>query len=324
MVVVSKIPTSVVVHPLVLLGVVDHYNRVCKDTNKRAVGVLLGSISQGKVSCTNSFAVPFEEEEQDSSVWFLDHNFLESMWAMFRKVNAREYIVGWYSTGPKIRPADLDVNELFRRYCSNPVLVIVDVEPKEDGIPTQAYISVEDPVEDNKSTDDKGARVRTFRHLPSELGSADAEQVGIGHLLRDVKDATIATLSDDLKSKVLSLNSLESRLKDIQMYLKSVIDGELPLNHEILYAIQEIFNVLPTLFTPEVMKAFLIETNDIMLVLYLASLIRSIIALNDLSNNKLSLREGEKKAADMLQEKRTKLQLKQHESDLATAKNRKK
>ncbi|GJD06174.1 Nitrilase homolog 2 [Galdieria sulphuraria] len=41
MVVVSKIPTSVVVHPLVLLGVVDHYNRVCKDTNKRAVGVLL-------------------------------------------------------------------------------------------------------------------------------------------------------------------------------------------------------------------------------------------------------------------------------------------
>ncbi len=27
-------PTSVAVHPLVLLSVVDHYNRVCKDTNK--------------------------------------------------------------------------------------------------------------------------------------------------------------------------------------------------------------------------------------------------------------------------------------------------
>jgi len=34
MVVVSRTPNSVVVHPLVLLGVVDHYNRVCKDTNK--------------------------------------------------------------------------------------------------------------------------------------------------------------------------------------------------------------------------------------------------------------------------------------------------
>lgn len=239
-------------------------------------------------------------------------------------MNAREYIVGWYSTGPKIRPADLDVNELFRRYCSNPVLVIVDVEPKEDGIPTQAYISVEDIVEDKKLKDERGAKVRTFRHLPSELGAADAEQVGIGHLLRDVKDATSGTLSVDLKSKILSLNSLESRLKDIQTYLKSVIDKELPLNHEILYTIQEIFNVLPTLFTPEVMKAFLVETNDIMLVLYLASLIRSIIALNDLSNNKLSLREGEKKAADMLQERRTKLQLKQQENNNAATKNRKK
>jgi 26S proteasome regulatory subunit N8 len=322
MVVVSRTPNSVVVHPLVLLGVVDHYNRVCKDTNKRAVGVLLGSVSQGRVSCTNSFAVPFEEEEQDSSVWFLDHNFLESMWAMFRKVNAREHIVGWYSTGPKIRPADLDVNELFRRYCSNPVLVIVDVEPKEDSIPTQAYISVEDPIEDNKLKDGRGSRVRTFRHLPSELGAADAEQVGIGHLLRDVKDATIATLSDDLKSKILSLKSLESRLKDIETYLKSVVDGELPLNHEILNTIQEIFNILPTLFTPQVMNAFLVETNDIMLVLYLASLIRSVIALNDLTNNKLSLREGERKAADMLQEKRAKL--KQQETPGSAAKDRKK
>ena len=30
--------TSVIVHPIVLLSVVDHYNRVAKDTNKRVVG----------------------------------------------------------------------------------------------------------------------------------------------------------------------------------------------------------------------------------------------------------------------------------------------
>lgn len=29
-------------HPLVLLSVVDHYNRVAKDTRKRSVGILLG------------------------------------------------------------------------------------------------------------------------------------------------------------------------------------------------------------------------------------------------------------------------------------------
>lgn len=43
-------------HPLVLLSVVDHYNRVAKDTKKRVVGVLLGSVSKGEVDVTNSFA----------------------------------------------------------------------------------------------------------------------------------------------------------------------------------------------------------------------------------------------------------------------------
>jgi hypothetical protein len=50
------LPEEVVVHPLVLLSVVDHYTRTCKDTKKRAVGVLLGSSFKGKCDITNSFA----------------------------------------------------------------------------------------------------------------------------------------------------------------------------------------------------------------------------------------------------------------------------
>jgi hypothetical protein len=46
----------VVVHPLVLLSVVDHYTRVAKDTKNRVVGVLLGETYKGKVDITNSYA----------------------------------------------------------------------------------------------------------------------------------------------------------------------------------------------------------------------------------------------------------------------------
>ncbi len=49
-------PELAVVHPLVLLSVVDHYNRVAKDTKKRVVGVLLGENFKGRVEITNSFA----------------------------------------------------------------------------------------------------------------------------------------------------------------------------------------------------------------------------------------------------------------------------
>ena len=42
---------AIIVHPLVLLSVTDHYHRVAKDTRKRVVGVLLGETSKGRGAC---------------------------------------------------------------------------------------------------------------------------------------------------------------------------------------------------------------------------------------------------------------------------------
>jgi len=56
---------DVTVHPLVLLSAADHYHRVARGTRKRAVGVLLGTVSRGRVDATNSFAVPFEEDNKN-------------------------------------------------------------------------------------------------------------------------------------------------------------------------------------------------------------------------------------------------------------------
>jgi hypothetical protein len=79
---------KVVVHPLVLLSVVDHFNRMAKIGNqKRVVGLLLGSwSSKGVLDISNSFAVPFDEDERDKKVWYLDHEYLEQMYHMFKKV----------------------------------------------------------------------------------------------------------------------------------------------------------------------------------------------------------------------------------------------
>lgn len=57
---------------------------------------------------------------------------------------AKEKLIGWYHSGPKLRPSDLEINELFKRYTPNPVLVIVDVKPKDVEIPTDAYFAIEE------------------------------------------------------------------------------------------------------------------------------------------------------------------------------------
>merc|ERR1712110_907321 len=104
--VIEKGSTIVTVHPLVLLSVVDQFNRMSKIGNqKRVVGVLLGSWStKNEIDISNSFAVPFDEDEKDPTVWFFDHQYLETMYAMFKKVNAKERIVGWYILVPNCIP----------------------------------------------------------------------------------------------------------------------------------------------------------------------------------------------------------------------------
>lgn len=64
----------------------------------------------------NVSLVPFDEDRKDPTVWFMDHNYHEDMLAMFRKVSAKERVVGWYSTGPKIRPADIG-NQLLKSFA---------------------------------------------------------------------------------------------------------------------------------------------------------------------------------------------------------------
>ena len=163
---------------------------------------------------------------------------------MFKKVNAREKLIGWYHTGPKLRASDLEINELFKRYTPNPLLVIVDVQPKEVGVPTDAYFAVEEIKDDGTTT------TKTFVHTPSIIVAEEAEEIGVEHLLRDIRDVAVGTLSTRITSQLQSLQGLHLRLRDIQTYLGKVAAGELPVNHAILGNLQDVFNLLPGLNAP--------------------------------------------------------------------------
>jgi 26S proteasome regulatory subunit N8 len=261
-------------------------------------------------------------------VWFLDHNFVENMNDMFKKINAREKLIGWYHSGPKLRASDLEINELFKRYTPNPLLVIIDVQPKEVGVPTDAYFAVEEIKDVGHSTvvclyialvltrplqiQDGTTTTKTFVHTPSIIEAEEAEEIGVEHLLRDIRDVAVGTLSTRITSQLQSLQGLHLRLRDIGQYLQKVLDRELPVNHAILGNLQDVFNLLPNLSTPkatpypgqlengmdaaqtdnsELARAMSIKTNDQLMAIYLSSLIRAITAFHDLIENKIQNRQ---------------------------------
>lgn len=141
---------------------------------------------------------------------------------------------------------------------------------------------------------------RTFVHTPSIIEAEEAEEIGVEHLLRDIRDVAVGTLSTRVTNQLQSLQGLHLRLRDIGAYLQKVLDGELPVNHAILGNLQDVFNLLPNLSTPEgdsklgggeLAHAMSIKTNDQLMTIYLSSLIRAITAFHDLIENKIQNRQ---------------------------------
>ena len=235
-------------------------------------------------------------------MFYLDHNFLENMLHMFRKINAKERVVGFYSTGPQIRPNDLRIHALLKRFVppetsTPPVFVIIDVRPDRESIPTTAYRVVEEV--DSTSSGGGGAKTSevhsTFAHVPSLIGAEEPEEIGVEHLLRDINDPTVSTVTSLIKAKMSGLSALTEKLVEMKDYLEAVVEGRMKVNQEIVANMQTILNLLPNLNVDELVKSMLIKTNDMHMVIYLSALIRSVIALHDLVNNKIkyNLEEGD-------------------------------
>jgi len=188
------------------------------------------------------------------------------------------------------------------------VMVIVDVQPKDLGIPTEAYHAVEEIREGQQQQ-------WTFKHVPSEIGAAESEEVGVEHLLRDVRDTTISTLANRVTQKLGALKGLAARLSEVDGYLQNVLSGRLPVSHQIIYQLQDIFNLLPNLNIEELVKAFAVKTNDMMLAIYLSSVIRAIVALHNLVDNRLVNQAKERAADDKAAEDKEKKEDKDKDKD---------
>merc|ERR1712110_544849 len=141
-----------------------------------------------------------------------------------------------------------------------------------------------------------------------EIGAEEAEEVGVEHLCRDVFNNTQGTLSQRIAGQIKGLKGFGQKLEQIGAYLNDVAAGKLPMNYKIIYGLQDIFNLLPDVTGIEFNKAMQQVSNDQMLIVYLASMIKSVIALHNLIDNKLDMNEKEREEEKKDEEARKKKQ----------------
>ena len=75
-------------------------------------------------------------------------------------------------------------------------------------MPTEAYASVEE-------VSDDGELVKNFIHIPSDIEATEEEEIGIEHLLRDIKDVSVGDLSKQVSNKIQSLKTFTSKVDDM-------------------------------------------------------------------------------------------------------------
>jgi len=63
----------------------------------------------------------------------------------------------------------------------------------------------------------------------------------------------------------------------------------MPVNHQIVYHLQDALNLLPDLSDVNTTQSFVASTNDQLLVVYLSSMLRAVIALHGLVDNKATI-----------------------------------
>lgn len=85
-----------------------------------------------------------------------------------------------------------------------------------------------------------------------------------------------------------------------------MLSGKFRYNHSIIHNFQDIFNLLPNLKVEQTVKNFSVKTNDYMHVIYVSNLIRAVISLHNLINNKIQTKEIEIENAKREEEARKK------------------
>ena len=182
------------------------------------------------------------------------------------------------------------------------MFLVVDVNPKSEqlALPMEAYVAVEDTssgIEEQPQDGEPPVLSKKFSHLPYDVATLEAEDIGVEHLLRDIPSrGGQGTVSERIENKERALRSLQSKLLEVKAYLVNVVEGRLPANQRVLDAIQDMFNMLPKVTdVRQYTRAFAVESNDMLAAVYVGALTRAVIGLHELILNKYEYRDAERK-----------------------------
>lgn len=275
----AVVTPPVKVHPLVVFSILDHYLRR-QEGQERVIGTLLGSrTEEGVVEVTNAYAVPHTEAGGEVAV---GQQFNKTMFGLLSRVNAKEEIVGWYATaapdGSAITDASSLIHDFYARECAAPVHVVVDTRLEGDaGVSATAFVG---------KKEDPAAEVFDFSEVANELVIDDGERACLSRMV-DGQDGepfstaeSVATVCpEDEDAARDDTDDLLSAVDDVVNYVKAQKKAGEPVDPKVARALDGALAVLPQIERAVGEGSLQHETQDVLMVSYLASITKANLAI---------------------------------------------
>ncbi|CAK9135733.1 unnamed protein product [Ilex paraguariensis] len=266
----SSTSFSAKVHPLVIFNICDCYVRR-PDQAERVIGTLLGSVlPDGTVDIRNSYAVPHNESSDQVA---LDIDYHQNMLSSHQKVNPKEVIVGWFSTGFGVSGGSALIHDFYSREVRNPVHLTIDTEFKSEEASVKGFVSVSLSLEDQQLA-------AQFQEIPLDLRMVEAERVGFDIL----KTTTVDKLPNDLEGMEASMERLLALIDDVYNYVDDVVEGHVAPDNNIGRCIANSVASIPKLSPQAFDKLVNDSQQDQLLLLYLSSITRTQLSLAEKLN----------------------------------------
>ncbi|KAG6477557.1 hypothetical protein ZIOFF_066824 [Zingiber officinale] len=314
-------PSSPVVsaklHAVVLFNICDCYVRR-PDQADRVIGTLLGSVSDGVIEIKNSYAVPHNESADQVA---LDVDYHRNMYLSHLKVNPKEVLVGWFSTGFGVSGGSALIHEFYVKELKEaqssipPIHLTVDTGFKNGEASIKGYVS------SNLSLGDRPLAAQ-FQEIPLDLRMIEAERVGctnldlsslnILHLFFSnaistvlehgtmridfeaadscplyvdiLKTTVVDKLPNDLEGMEASMERLHSLLDEIYKYVGDVVEGRVAPDNDIGRFLADTLASVPRMSPAAFDKVFNDKIQDNLALVYLSSLVKTQLGIAEKLN----------------------------------------
>jgi len=281
---------TVKVHPLVLMTMVDSYERRSRKAGAKdqALGTLLGFYEKNAIQVTDCYAIPFRVST--SGMPEIDDAFNKEMYAAARRTTPSEQIVGWFYT-----VSDLpNICEQFHIYYSHVVnalnvrrdqppiiLLTLDVnfsEAAKGALPVRAFMRSECGIPKVSN------HARIFQPLRVELDGFPGENVALDLIMKGLDSKSRETALDVGLNPIAS--SIDQVIQWLERHLKYVDEilasDESKADPIVGRKLMEVVNTAATLLPQDKRENLTMNSlRDYMMISYLSNLTKTQLAVEE-------------------------------------------